>query len=354
MYPSTVQQPVRAGDKLDFLRYQSPVKKKAVPVGVVSPSIKDTLRRVYPSTVQQQVRFPVTTPRTTNKPFHEDLVDHVTESQEMSGKHGISCDCPACMTYIDQWMSDDASFPVFGSRDAEQRLGNNVQSWVDPKINQEGLDYIFGTRDAEQRLGPLDLFSDPSNSGHYAPALGPSTIPPTIKVFIERIQNGSFATHARKDVNRFNKLMKKYNPTSYWIKQNLYAKYADNAEKLQNYLEHVHKVIKKQRAQKQESSYIGRRIRKKFLGKWYSGIITSSGEEDLYHVKYDDGDSEDLDHDEMHECLLSHEENESIANKKKEANAKYQQRFRDAKKANVRTNTFVIIMIATCLILYIV
>ena len=100
--------------------------------------------------------------------------------------------------------------------------------------------------------------------------------------------------------------------------------------------------------------HIGRRIRKKFFGKWHSGIITSSDEEDLYHVKYDDGDSEDLDHDEMHKCLLSHEENESIAKKKKENNAKHQQRFRDAKKANVRTNTFVIIMIATCLILFIV
>ena len=96
-------------------------------------------------------------------------------------------------------------------------------------------------------------------------------------------------------------------------------------------------------------------IRKQFLGKWYSGIITSWDEEDqLYHVKYDDGDSEDLDHDEMHECLLSHEENESIAKEKKETHAKCQQSFRDAKKANVRTNTFVIIMIATCLIMYIV
>jgi len=72
--------PVRAGDKLDFLRFQSPVKKKAVPVGVVSPSIKDTLRRVYPPTVKQEFpvpekkytftqglppgfRFPITTPR---------------------------------------------------------------------------------------------------------------------------------------------------------------------------------------------------------------------------------------------------------------------------------------------------
>ena len=33
------------------------------------------------------------------------------------------------------------------------------------------------------------------------------------------------ATHAREDVHRFNKLMKKYNPTSYRIKHNLYAQY---------------------------------------------------------------------------------------------------------------------------------
>ena len=68
--------PVRAGDKFDFLRYQSPVKKKAVPVGVVSPSIKDTLRRVYPPTVQQQVRFPVATPRTKVQPYNEDYITH--------------------------------------------------------------------------------------------------------------------------------------------------------------------------------------------------------------------------------------------------------------------------------------
>ena len=93
-------------------------------------------------------------------------------------------------------------------------------------------------------------------------------------------------------------------------------------------------------------------IRKQFFGKWYSGIITSWDEEDkLYHVKYDDGDSEDLDHDELHKYL---EKDKSIAKKKKEDNAKYKQRSRDAKKANVRTNTFVIIMIATCLIMYIV
>ena len=93
-------------------------------------------------------------------------------------------------------------------------------------------------------------------------------------------------------------------------------------------------------------------IRKQFFGKWYSGIITSWDEEDkLYHVKYDDGDSEDLDHDELHKYL---EKDKSIAKNKKEKHAKCQQRSRDAKKANVRTNTFVIIMIATCLIMYIV
>ena len=317
----------------------------------------------------------------------------------MNGKHEFGCDCRDCKIF---W-AEDASSRALRTREFEPRLinnveslveHNNVQSWVDPNINQEGLDFIFGTRDA-----------------FNVPASGPSTIPPTIKVFIERIQNGSFATHAREDVHRFNKLMKKYCLESYWIKQNLYARYVDNAEKLQNYLEYLHKVIKEQLAQKQKAEadaeaklarelarvkaeadakeelaravlaragiseadliialssdfttstailttpHIGRRIRKNFFGKWHSGIITSSDEEDLYHVKYDDGDSEDLDHDEMHKCLLSHEENESIAKKKKEAHAKCQQRSRDAKKVNVRTNTFVIIMIATCLILYIV
>ncbi len=108
---------------------------------------------------------------------------------------------------------------------------------------------------------------------------------------------------------------------------------------------------RQQRIRDAQKASIGRRIRKKFSNKWYSGIINYwDGENKLYHVKYDDGDSEDLDHDEMHECLLHHEQNED----KKEAHVKRQQRFRDAKKASVRTNTFVIIMIATCLIMYIV
>ncbi len=38
--------PVRAGNKLDYLRYQSPVVKKATPVRVLSPCIKDALRRM--------------------------------------------------------------------------------------------------------------------------------------------------------------------------------------------------------------------------------------------------------------------------------------------------------------------
>jgi hypothetical protein len=57
------------------------------------------------------------------------------------------------------------------------------------------------------------------------------------------------------------------------------------------------------------SPYIGRRIRKKFSRKWYTGIITAWDPDDkLYHAKYDDDDSEDLDHNEMHECLMSFEE----------------------------------------------
>ena len=110
--------------------------------------------------------------------------------------------------------------------------------------------------------------------------------------------------------------MNKYYPNSYWIKDNIYADYVNR-----------------------EGNFFrrGQRSRKKFLNKWYSGIITSwDGDNKLYHVKYDDGDSEDLDHDEMHECLLHLEQNED----KKEAHVKRQQRYRDAKKASVRTNRF--------------
>ena len=55
-------------------------------------------------------------------------------------------------------------------------------------------------------------------------------------------------------------------------------------------------------------NYVGRRIDKRFNRKWYSGTITAWDAEDkVYHVKYDDSDSEDLDHGEMHGCLVSHE-----------------------------------------------
>ncbi len=54
--------PVRAGNKVDYLQYQSPVRQKAVPVGVVSPSIKDTFRRLYHPPVQQKAAQPVVMP----------------------------------------------------------------------------------------------------------------------------------------------------------------------------------------------------------------------------------------------------------------------------------------------------
>ena len=56
------------------------------------------------------------------------------------------------------------------------------------------------------------------------------------------------------------------------------------------------------------SPYIGRRIRKMFCGKWSTGIITAWDPDDrLYRAKYDDNDSEDLDHNKMHECLMCFE-----------------------------------------------
>jgi hypothetical protein len=56
------------------------------------------------------------------------------------------------------------------------------------------------------------------------------------------------------------------------------------------------------------SPYIGRRIRKRFCRKWYTGVVTAwDPDEKLYHAKYEDDDSEDLDHNEMHGCLMCFE-----------------------------------------------
>ena len=61
------------------------------------------------------------------------------------------------------------------------------------------------------------------------------------------------------------------------------------------------------------SFFIGRRIRKlrilnDFRRKWYTGIITAWDPDDkMYHAKYDDNDSEDLDHNEMFECINTFE-----------------------------------------------
>jgi hypothetical protein len=53
-------------------------------------------------------------------------------------------------------------------------------------------------------------------------------------------------------------------------------------------------------------NYVGRRINKRFDRKWYTGTITSWDiDGKLYHIKYDDSDSEDLDHGQMHGCLSS-------------------------------------------------
>ena len=61
------------------------------------------------------------------------------------------------------------------------------------------------------------------------------------------------------------------------------------------------------------SFFIGRRIRKlrilnDFRRKWYTGIITAWDPDDkMYHAKYDDNDSEDLNHHEMFECINTFE-----------------------------------------------
>jgi hypothetical protein len=82
------------------------------------------------------------------------------------------------------------------------------------------------------------------------------------------------------------------------------------------------------------SSYIGRRIRKRFCRKWYTGIITAFDPDDkLYHAKYDDDDSEDLDHNEMHKCLISFEKHWSQQQLAKQRKHELQRRRRNVSRA---------------------
>ena len=247
----------------------------------------------------------------------------------MSGKHEIGCDCRDCMTYlgthisvdIDQWMPDDASLAGFGTRDAPTTSTETTKATIltTPQKSVTTKATILTTPHKN-----VHSPADHATGNQKGLASGPSTIPTTIRdakkasvrtlSFMERIENGNFATHDPEDVDRFNKLMNKYLPNSNWIKDNIYADYVN----------------------REGNFKVGQRFRKKFSSKWYSGIITSwDGDNKLYHVKYDDGDSEDLDRDEMPECLLSHEENETIATEKNEAHAKCQQRIRDAQKASI-------------------
>ena len=57
------------------------------------------------------------------------------------------------------------------------------------------------------------------------------------------------------------------------------------------------------------SSFIGQEIEKLFRGKWFAGKIDSSDidaltAEVIWHVQYDDGDSEDFNFSELHKVLI--------------------------------------------------
>jgi hypothetical protein len=79
------------------------------------------------------------------------------------------------------------------------------------------------------------------------------------------------------------------------------------------------------------SVFIGRRIRKEFSRKWYTGRITAYDPDDKsYHAKYDDNDSEDLDHNEMHECMMSFEKHWSQQRKQRRNEMQRERRRKNA------------------------
>ena len=231
----------------------------------------------------------------------------------MSGKHDHQCACVECIAYmetnlqvdLDEWLADDVVFPGMVPSNylsvgtatnnltadtTENSCSSYRHAHLIPLLPGDKLDdnHYMVLYDAMVRYFEIDKDSEvicPGDSRY--------------DVFI-RIHNFEpYAEHALKEfIALMDVVCEPEDPSQ-----------AVNATKeLQC---HVGQRMPNQEDMLRitlSSPYIGRRIRKKLCRKWSTGIITAWDAVDkLYHVRYDEDDSEDLDHNEMHECLMCFE-----------------------------------------------
>jgi hypothetical protein len=182
----------------------------------------------------------------------------------MSGKHDCECGCVECIAYM------------------ETNLQVDLDEWsydVDFPGTVPSIRYSVGTAtnsltaDTDRRLVDKNaVVLNPHSFG--------SVNPPDIRKNVSETQRERIHETTRKEYS---------------------AEQQRKRRALKEAVPHI------------SSFFIGRRIRKLRIGndfsrKWYTGIITAWDPDDkMYHVKYDDNDSEDLDHKEMFECINTFE-----------------------------------------------
>ena len=182
----------------------------------------------------------------------------------MSGKHDYECGCVECIAYM------------------ETNLQVDLDEWsydVDFPGTVPSIRYSVGT--ATNRLtADTDRRLVDKNAVVLNPHSFGSVNPPDIRENVSETQRERIHETTRKEHR---------------------AEQQRKRRALKKAVSHI------------SSFFIGRRIRKLRIRndlsrKWYTGIITAWDPDDkMYHAKYDDNDSEDLDHNEMFECINTFE-----------------------------------------------
>ena len=268
----------------------------------------------------------------------------------MNGKHESGCNCDDCLEYLgsndlDQWMPNDEDISgilrtTLSTEDVRSRVTHRHLPFEDAQLNlshevpelslrinnrtplETERGDVNGDRNQESSTnGDRMLFGDDNpnlalqSSGNFMETrdLG-QCLTQTITVSSASSSSTTMPETfvGRRIHKKFGRKMIPATITAWDTEHNFYhVKYDDeDSEDLD--------VSEMQLSLIPIDNYVGRRINKRFDRKWYTGTITAWDVDDkLYHVKYDDSDSEDLDHGQMHGCLISQRTQEHLQQRTK-------------------------------------
>jgi hypothetical protein len=231
----------------------------------------------------------------------------------MNGKHESGCNCDDCLEYLgsndlDQWMPNDEdisgilrttlSTDDVRSRVTHRTLLETERGDVNGDRNQEsstnGDRMLFGDDNPNLALQSHGNFMEARDLGQCLT----QTITVSSAVSSSTTMPETFV--GRRIHKKFGRKMMPATITAWDAEHNLYHVKYDDEDSEDLDVSEMHSFLIP------IDNYVGRRINKRFDRKWYTGTITAWDVDDkLYHVKYDDSDSEDLDHGQLHGCLIS-------------------------------------------------